>query len=112
MRSWRYYKAKAERIREHNVFLGPLDTDAGDIFIHYLRQGTLGNGTDFFGIYCEDHAAWLAVQPKNVGLVEVAEKGVPTPNQFTELRAVKTLAGRAVEDVGLALTTTTKEPIA
>ena len=105
MRSWKFYRAAAEQYREPNVFLGPLNTEAGDILIHYVRQGKLGDGTDYFGVYAEDHAAWLKVQPKAVGLVEVTATDVPVPNQYTELRAVKTLAKRAVEDIGLATTT-------
>ena len=101
MRSWKFYRAAAEQYREHNVFLGLLNTEAGDQLIHYVRQGKLGSGTDYFGIYCEDHAAWLKVQPGGLGLVEIAQDKVPVPNQFTELRAAKVLAKRAVEDIGL-----------
>lgn len=103
MRTWKFYRAAAEQYREPNVFHGPLNIEDGDRFIHYVRQGKLGSGTDYFGIYCEDHAGWLKVQPKGLGLVEVVEKDVPLPNQLTELRAVKVLANRVVEDIGLAV---------
>ena len=85
MRSWKFYRAAAEQYRARNVFPGPLDTGAaaedGDRFVHYVREGRLGDGTDYFGVYCEDHAAWLAAQPTAVGITEVeaevsAEKAV------------------------------------
>ncbi len=77
MRSWKFYRAAAEQYRAPNVFPGPLRTEAdaedGDKFVHYIREGQLGDGTDYFGVYCEDgdHAAWLAVQPAAVGIAEV-----------------------------------------
>ena len=69
--SWKFFEADAEQFRGYNVFTGPLKTEAGDVFVHYIRQGKLGAGTDYFGIYCEDHAAWLTVQPKDLQLKEV-----------------------------------------
>lgn len=101
MASWKYYRAKAEQFRGYNVFPGPLDAEAGEVFIHYVRQGELGDGTDFFGIYCEDHAAWLKAQPQDLGLKEISAKGVPVPNVYTELRDVKLAARMAVEGIGL-----------
>lgn len=101
-RSWKYYRAKAEQFRGYNVFPGPLDAEAGEVFIHYIRQGKLGDGTDYFGVFCEDHAAWLKVQPQRLELTEIAAEKVPVPNVYTELVAAKIASKRApVEDIGL-----------
>ena len=104
MRSWKFYRAAAEQYREPNVFLGPLNTEARDVLIHYVRQGKLGDGTDYFGVYAEDHAAWLKVQPKAVGLVEITQDKVPVPNQFTEWQGKKQKMGLVSDDVGLTPT--------
>jgi hypothetical protein len=100
-RSWRYYRAEAEQFRGHNVFWGPLDIDVGDRFVHYARQGKLGDGTDYFGIYCADHARWLRVQPQGLDLKEIAVKDVLVPNVYTTLSAEKVQLGTVPEDVGL-----------
>ena len=101
MSSWKYYRAKAEQFREHNVFWGTLKED-GDRFIHYVRQGKLGDGTDYFGVFCGDHAAWLRVQPKGLEIVEIGVKEVPVPNVYTLLAAAKIEDGRVPSDIGLA----------
>ena len=87
-RSWKYYQAKAEQFRAHNVFTGPLRTEESDRFVHYMRQGKLGDGTDYFGVYCEDHASWLKVQPKDLLLQEVDASTIP-PNPHVELERLR-----------------------
>ena len=102
--SWKYYRAKAEQFRAYNVFTGPLKTEEGDAFVHYVRQGKLGNGTDFFGIYYEDHAAWLKVQPKDLGLAEVAQAEIPVDNPHTKLETARVdTAAKTKEGANAAL---------
>ena len=101
MRSWKYYRAQAEQFRGYNVFPGPLDAEVGEVFIHYIRQGKLGDGTDYFGIYCEDHEVWFKVQPKNLGLKEISVEEVLVLNKYTELRAERLLLGKPSNDIGL-----------
>lgn len=101
-REWKFYAASAEQYRAHNVFQGPLRLDDGqDRFFHYLRQGKLGLGTDYFGIFCEDHKAWEGAQPKELGLKEVERTIVPTVNPYTRLWAAKAAKGEPTEDMGL-----------
>lgn len=102
-RSWKYYRAKAEQFRGYNVFPGPLDAEAGDVFIHYVRQGKLGDGTDYFGVFSGDHAAWLKVQPPGLDLKEISAEEVPKPNVYTLLAAAKIEDGRVLSDTGLAV---------
>ena len=109
MRTWKYYRARAEQFRAHNVFVGPLHTEDGDHWVHYVRQGKLGDGTDYFGIFCEDHAVWLKVQPKDLGLKEISAKEVPVPNVYTTLAAKKVELDRLSEDIGLEVVQTTRE---
>ena len=108
-RSWKYYQAKAEQFRAHNVFTGPLRTEESDRFVHYMRQGKLGDGTDYFGVYCEDHASWLKVQPKDLKLIEIGAKDVPVPNVYTTLAVEKVELGISPEDIGLEVVQTTRE---
>ncbi len=109
-RSWKFYRADAEQFRGYNVFIGPLDTEADDVFIHYIRQGKLGNGTDYFGIYCEDHAAWVSVQPKNLDLKEIGREVVVVPNAHTLWAKEKAKRKMVVEDIGIEWATINSLP--
>ncbi len=100
-KSWKFYQADAEQFRAYNVFTGPLDTEAGDVFLHYLREGKLGHGTDYFGIYCEDHATWLSVQPQDLKLKEITAKKVPSVNAHTKWAKEKAKRRMVVEDIGI-----------
>ena len=73
----------------------------GDQFIHYIRQGKLGDGVDYFGTYCEDHAAWFKVQPKNLGLKEINAEDVLVPNKYTRWVVEKLSLGKSTGDIGL-----------
>lgn len=101
MRTWRYYRAAAEEYLTPNVFMGMLRPEEGDKFLHYVRVGRLGDGTDYFGVYAVDHDAWLAVQPPNLNVTEIKVEEVPVPNQFTELAAERRRSNVSMEDVGL-----------
>ena len=103
MKTWKFYRASTEAIREPSVFAGPLDTEGGDIFVHYLRQGVLGKGTDYFGIYTEDHAGWLAAQPPELAVTEITAAEVPDPNVYTQYQAWKAAQGRETDDIGLEI---------
>lgn len=87
MRKWKYYRADVEEVRTPNVFPGPLDIEAGDRFVHYLRSG----GTDYFGVFAETAriTKWLAAQPAEVGLTEITAADVPQPNWHSHLCALR-----------------------
>jgi len=81
-RSWKYYRAKVEKIRKASVFPGPIDPEQ-DEFIHYHRDPAAG--LDYFGVFTTRHLAWRAAQPTELALAEIDPTKIPSSNKHTSL---------------------------